>query len=125
MPRKKQKGPKPGTLFKDVKRTAVGTNIAIYRRRRGVTQAELAEKTGMDKTTVSYYERKAIAIPLDKLQKIAEVLKVPADILLSGKATINDLEVNKPLLKRLEKAKSLPPEKQKLLIDLIDNLFNE
>jgi transcriptional regulator with XRE-family HTH domain len=122
MPRKKQKGPKPGTLFKDVQRTAVGMNITTIRRRRGITQHELADKTGLDKTTISYYERKAIAIPLEKIQKIAHVLQVPTDALINGKSSPVDLQVGKPLLKRFEKAKTLPQDKQKLIIDLIDNL---
>ena len=123
MPRKKQKGPKPGTLFKDVNRTAVGMNITAIRRRRGITQQQLADKTGLDKTTISYYERKAIAIPLDKLQMIAHVLQVSADALINGKASPIDLQVGKPLLKRFEKAKTLPQEKQDKLMDFADRVM--
>ncbi len=122
MPRKKTKGPKPGTLFKDVQRTSVGFNITAARRRRGITQQELADKTNLDKTTVSYYERKAKAIPLTNLQRIAEVLNVSANYLLNSKADQADMTASKSLLKRLDKAKSLPAEKQKLIVDLIDNL---
>jgi transcriptional regulator with XRE-family HTH domain len=123
MPRKKQKGPMPGTLFKDVQRTSVGLNITAARRRRGITQQELADKTNLDKTTISYYERKAQAIPLTNLQRIAEVLNVSADYILNSKAdTMADMAASKALLKRLEVAKTLSIEKQKLIVDLIDNL---
>jgi len=103
----------------------VGLNITTIRRRKGITQQELAGKTGLDKTTISYYERKSVAIPLKNLQKIAAVLNVSADVLLNGKPSKIDLEVGKPLLKRFEKAKTLSSEKQKLIIDLIDNLSKE
>lgn len=125
MPRKKRKGPKPGTLFKDVERTKVGLNIAAARRRRGITQAQLAQKASLDKTTVSYYERKCLSIPFDKLNRIAEALNVSTDFLLNGDATRSDMVASKALLTRLEKAKSMPPEKQKLIIDLIDNLSDK
>lgn len=97
-------------------------NIAAARRRRGMTQLQLAEKAGLNKSTVSHYERKAQAIPLANIQRIAEILNVSVDYLLNGKADRNDLSASKPLLKRLEKAKDLTPEKQKLIVDLIDSL---
>ena len=123
MPRAKRKGPKPGTLFKDVPRTDVGLNITAIRRRRGMTQQQLADKTGLKKPTISYYERRCRAIPMDVLRKIAEALNTSMDNLLTGTpSNRSDLSVSKPFLRRLEKAKSLPPEKQKLIMDLIDNL---
>ncbi len=125
MPRKKRKGPKPGTLFKDVQRTKVGLNITAARRRRSMTQTQLAEKVGLDKYTISYYERKCQSIPLDTLSRIAEALNVSADFLLYGDATRADMSASKALLTRLEKAKTMSPEKQKLIIDLIDNLSND
>lgn len=87
-----------------------------------MTQTQLAEKTGLDKHTISYYERRCQSIPLDKLRNIAETLNVTSDFLLSGDATRADMAASKALLTRLEKAKTMPPEKQKLIIDLIDNL---
>jgi len=122
MPRNKRKGPKPGTLFKNVQRTKVGLNITAARRRRGMTQTQLAEKIGLDKYTVSYYERKCQSIPLDTLRGIAEALNTSVDFLINGDATRTDMAASKALLTRLEKAKTMPPEKQKLIIDLIDNL---
>lgn len=122
MPKKARKGPKPGTLYKDVARTSVGINIAAARRRKGMTQERLAHSTGLDKTTISYYERKAVAIPLESLQRIARALNVSVDYLMNTKGNQADLTASKALLIRLERAKSLPPEKQKLIVDLIDTL---
>jgi transcriptional regulator with XRE-family HTH domain len=122
MPKKRTKGPKPGTLYKNVQRTPIGANIAAARRRRNMTQQQLADATGLDKTTVSYYERRAAAIPWATLQRIAEVLSVSADFLLNTKPATADLSATKGLLQQLDKAKTLPPAKQKLVADLIDNL---
>lgn len=122
MSAKRSKGPKPGTLYKNVQRTSVGSNIAAARRRRNMTQQQLADATTLDKTTISYYERRAVAIPLSSLQRIAQVLNVSGDFLLNTKAGVADLSASKGLLQRLDKAKTLPPAKQKLVADLIDNL---
>lgn len=122
MPRKKRKGPKPGTLFKNVPRTKVGLNITAARRRRGLTQTQLAVKVGLGKHTISYYERKCQSIPLDTLGHIAQALNVSVDFLIHGDATQADMIASKALLVRLEKAKTMSPDNQKLIMDLIDRL---
>jgi len=62
-----------------------------------------------------------MAIPVDKLQKIATILKVSTDVLINSEPDRTDLGASKPLLKSFEKAKTLPPEKQKLIIELIES----
>ena len=55
----------------------IGVNIAYYRKRKGLTQAQLAEKCGASRTHISNIETAYnSAISLDILFSIAEVLNV-------------------------------------------------
>jgi transcriptional regulator with XRE-family HTH domain len=119
---KRKKGPEPGTLYKNVKRTQLGMKIAALRRERGITQIELAQQAGLTKRIVSYYERESETIPSIHLQKFAQILRVPTDALLSNAPKMEDLNVNRGFLKRLEIAKQLPIKEQKIISDMIDSL---
>ena len=119
---KKKHGPAPGTQYKNIQRTKLGTNIAAMRRLRGITQEELAAKSGISSRMISYYEQESENIPASKLVKIAEVLKVTTERLLNETRDTTDLEVSRALLKRIDILRKLPPEKQQVIIDMIDQL---
>ncbi len=57
----------------------IGANIGRYRRERGQTQEELAEKTGLSVAFISHLEASGSlkAPSLDTLIAIAEALEVP------------------------------------------------
>ena len=48
-------------------------NLKFYRNRGGLTQAQLAEATGIHQVTISYYER-GLEIPHEHAREIARVL---------------------------------------------------
>lgn len=56
---------------------ALGGNIAERRKILGWTQAELAERIGVDTETVSRFERGSNLPSLQRLEKLADVLKLP------------------------------------------------
>lgn len=58
----------------------IGLKIAYYRKLRGLTQEELAERVGVTPAYIGHLEAPNIAkgLSLDTLFTIAEVLKVPA-----------------------------------------------
>ncbi|HZW26507.1 MAG TPA: helix-turn-helix transcriptional regulator [Gallionella sp.] len=56
---------------------ALGTNIAERRKKLGWTQAELAERIGVDTETVSRFERGSNLPSLQRLEKLADALKLP------------------------------------------------
>jgi transcriptional regulator with XRE-family HTH domain len=119
---KKKHGPIPGTQYKNIRRTKLGSNIAAARRLRGISQETLAEKTGISSRMISYYERESENIPANKLLKIAEALKVTTDQLLNETPDTTNLETSRALLKRIETLKQLPNVKQKVILDMIDQL---
>lgn len=75
-----------------------GEIIKIYRRKRNLTQKELANKINKSLPTIRKYENGSIKPPLESLIKISDVLNVPLDILQhpneedSNKDTIPPLE---------------------------------
>jgi hypothetical protein len=71
---------------------------------------------------ISFYENRCETIPVNKLQRIAQALGVGLDELVNGDANRSNLTTSKALLKRLDKAKTLPEEKQKALIHVIDSM---
>jgi transcriptional regulator with XRE-family HTH domain len=119
---KRRKGPAPGTAYPNIKRSRIGAKIACLRRERGISQVQLAEKTGLTSRMISFYERETDGIPPMRLEKIAQVLGTSIDELLNGEAKTINLEVNRAFLKRLELAKTLPEQKQKILSDMIDEM---
>jgi transcriptional regulator with XRE-family HTH domain len=122
---RKKKGPAPGTLYKNVKRTSLGTSIAELRRERGLTQQVLANKTNLTKRMISYYERESETIPSNHMQKIAEALNVQVDELINHTSSPTILEINRGFLKRLELAKTLTLKDQKIISDMIDSLASK
>ncbi len=120
--KKSKKGPAPGTLYKNVKRTEMGTNIAALRRKKGLSQQALGELAGISKRMISYYERETVTIPANQLKKIANALNVAIDEIVNHQPEKTILEANRAFLKRLEIAKTLSVKDQKIISDLIDSL---
>lgn len=61
----------------------VGTRIAELRAKRGISQTELGELLGTTKQTIYKYETGVVTnIPLDKLERIADVLEVSPSYLM-------------------------------------------
>ena len=52
-------------------------NVTKYRKRKGVSQYELAEISGISRTMISHYEREGSIPPADRLQALADSLDVP------------------------------------------------
>lgn len=66
-------------------------NIAFYRRKKGLTQKELSEKTGLSRSFISQIENGTNNPSKDSLYKIAKVLEIDVDQLIDdGKNYIKD-----------------------------------
>ena len=63
-------------------KNSVGARIKKYRLERELTQAELAERLGIVKSVVSYYENDKVDIKRSVLEDIARVLKVSVSCLM-------------------------------------------
>jgi len=65
--------------------------IAVRRKAKGLTQAQVAEIMGVEKETISRMENGVISPTLPRLQQIAEILECsPSDLFRTGPASIAD-----------------------------------
>lgn len=67
-----------------LERGTLGSRIRKSRLLRGYTQSQLAEKLNMTEANLSSYERDKSDPPLRVLEKIAVILNVPINYLLTG-----------------------------------------
>lgn len=69
--------------FTVLENKAIGRNISMYRKIRGMKAADLAERLGMKEPSYTRYERGETSITIDIVQQIAEALKVDPLMLIS------------------------------------------
>ena len=103
---------------------AFGSRLAALRKRKGLTQIQLADQLGVSQRMITYYENEARRPPTQLLPQIAKVLGVPVDDLLSGADldAVEELKLDKRLLRRFEKLQQLPDADQKAVLRMIDSL---
>lgn len=68
----------------------LGANISERRKKLGWTQAELAERIGVDTETVSRFERGSNLPSLLRLEKLADTLKIPLYRLMAASSPRSD-----------------------------------
>lgn len=104
----------------------LGQRLARIRKERGLTQVELAERTGLIQVVVSDYERGRLRLPADMAVRFAEVLGVSTDELLRPKRKEAAPPGKKPSLKlvrRMEQIEALPTYQQRALLMTIDTFI--
>ncbi len=88
----------------------VRDNITMYRKKRGLTQVELAKRMRVSQRIVAYYESEATSIPISKVQQFADALEVSLVALVEehkGK-TKEFEEIDIRLIKKLKSIEALP-----------------
>ncbi len=77
--------------FTLLENSAIGRNISMYRKIRGVKAMELAKKLGLKEAAYTRYERGEVAITINMVRQVAEILKVdPLNLLSFAPANIVD-----------------------------------
>lgn len=61
----------------------LGLNIAYYRKLNSFTQEELAEKLGLDRTTISKIELATCGVSLDVIFDMADLFEIPVEKLFT------------------------------------------
>jgi transcriptional regulator with XRE-family HTH domain len=70
--------------------TRLGSNLAALRKKRNWTQADLAERIGVDTETISRFERGATLPALLTLERLAQSMRVSLTELLTESSTRAD-----------------------------------
>jgi transcriptional regulator with XRE-family HTH domain len=98
----------------------IGAKIAQIRTEKGLTQKELADKLGIQRSLISDYEQGRIRIYDGMIARIAIALNVSTDELLGLKKNINRHLPSLKLMKRLYEIEELTASEQKALLKNID-----
>lgn len=101
----------------------LGQRLARIRKEQGLTQNEVADRTGLTQVLVSDYERDRLRISAEMAVRFVDVLGITADDLLrprSKKAMAHAKQPSLKLVRRMEQIESLPTYQQRALLTTID-----
>lgn len=119
MPQKHKYGLKP---LPYTQTESLGSRISRLRKQNGLTQAQLADKIGIDKTLVSSYERDKLHINDEVIIRIALALKVSTDVLLGVKKQKEQAPLaSLRFLKRLIIIETFPEAHKKRILRNLDD----
>lgn len=100
----------------------LGKRIALLRKGKGITQAQLAEKADITNNFLSHIERSYSIPSLETLIKICDALDVTPDTVLLGAKTDKKEYMGNEIY---EKISSCSSKQKRFIIDIIDALQKE
>lgn len=104
----------------------VSEQIKRVRKKKGITQVELAEKLATTQRAISYYENPKTNLSMEMLHRIAEALEVPVKKLLDeNKSQYEERYVTPALQKKLNRVADLPQADQQFVAKTIDMLIHK
>lgn len=105
----------------------IGERITQLRKKKGLTQNQVAEQVGISKAQMSRYISKGVQPPANTLAKLADVLEVSSDFLLNGNA--NDKAANSlshaEVIQQYKEVDRLPKEERATIIRVIAALLRD
>jgi transcriptional regulator with XRE-family HTH domain len=100
-----------------------GARLARLRRARGLTQIELAQRIGITRRMVAYYEVESDRPPAHVLDRLAAALQVSTDQLLGvSRSLALQAPTRARLWRRLRVIEELSPADQKAVLSVIEGL---
>ncbi len=116
---------RPKYILPDISESShnVGQNIAALRKKKGLSQKELALKIGITQALLSHYETARLSIPVEVVIQISISLNVHADVILGigASAPLDDDSPSRRIVQRAKLIERLPAFDQKALLKTIDN----
>lgn len=112
--------------FTVLENKAIGRNMAIYRKIKGLKALDVAEKLGMKEASYTRYERGEGAITVDLVQQVAEILSVDPLMLISVPAS-NFIEncnnSNSVFALHSSNCNTTNEEQSKMMLKLMENVM--
>lgn len=99
-----------------------GKIIVDLRNKKGWSQADLAQHSGVSRVMIGKYERDDASPSIEAAKKISDALGVSLDH-LAGEGLLNGLD--KKTIQRLQDLELLDDDKKKTLFDLIDTYIRD
>ncbi|MDR3056623.1 MAG: helix-turn-helix transcriptional regulator [Prevotella sp.] len=105
-------------------------NLVTLRKRKGLSQADLAHVTGISGRMISHYELEGVIPPADRLQALADALAVPVmklfDPTLRAPEPATDLTgIDARSVKKLRDILSLPVEDRTDLYRILNKMLRK
>jgi transcriptional regulator with XRE-family HTH domain len=107
---------------------AFGRRVQEIRKRRGLSQVEVAQRLGIHQSLVSQYERGYLRLHGALVVRLAQLLRTTPDEILAvkdGKAAGDDQALDRRFLRRLQKIDRLTPHQKKILLGTIDAFLSK
>ena len=103
----------------------IGKRIASLRKRKGLTQAELAEKIGITRKLVSDYETDRTHLNDEMVIRFSIALSVSSDMLLGLKNSeiTKERHISLRIMRRMKEISGLPEKKKKAILRTLDDLI--
>lgn len=107
---------------------AFGIRLQEIRKRRGLSQVEVAQKLGIHQSLISQYERGYLRLHGALLVRLAQVLKTTPDAILAVKefAPEGDAHsLDRRFVRRLQRLDKLSAHQKKILLGTIDAFLSK
>lgn len=117
--------PRRPTYHTPVDDKTVGQRVRQLRKKRGLSQTEIADRIGVHQSLVSEYELGAVRIPAPVLAAFGQLLRTPLDQLVGLKPIKeNGVFTDRRFIRRLERIEKLPKRAKQALIKTIDTYLD-
>ena len=99
-----------------------GKNLIEIRKSNQLTQYGLADKIGITRSSISYYESRAKNPSLEIVEKISKLFNIPAEKLITLPSENEDKKTGpiSKLEKLFMRAKKQSPFKQKIIVNVLE-----
>ncbi|VDA99793.1 hypothetical protein S1OALGB6SA_866, partial [Olavius algarvensis spirochete endosymbiont] len=109
-------------------RSSLANNLILLRKKYGLTQEDLAKRSGVSRRSIALYETKGINPPVNSLQKIAQALNITIEQLAGFEKNTSEIEspfasVDSRTLRRLKQILSLTPEQRHVVYTVVDSMI--
>jgi len=115
--------------MKDIARI-FAENVAKYRKKKGFSQYDLADLSGINRRMIGHYETKGIIPPADRLQALADSLEIPVfklfkqpEIEQNPDADLSDIDPRS--VKKLRDILSLPADDRNDLYRILNKMLRK
>jgi transcriptional regulator with XRE-family HTH domain len=105
-----------------------GARLKEIRKRRGVTQVDLARRLGIHQSLISQYERGSVRLHGALIVRFAQALQARPDEILAPETTPpaeNGHTLDRRFVKRLQKIDKLSAHQKKILLGTIDAFLSK
>ena len=105
-------------------------NVTKYRKKKGISQYDLAQESGISRGMISHYEREGSIPPADRLQVLADSLDVPVYKLFKQPEKESNPEtdlsnIDSRSVKKLKDILSLPADDRNDLYRILNKMLRK